>query len=109
MAKLIALGSPAELISSLGGEHVIEFSLGNGAANDPPRLDDLPAVRSSREDSGAYCLSVTEPHVTLPALLDRLEDQGREFTSLTTRTRSLEDVFVKLTGRRLQDDEEARS
>jgi ABC-2 type transport system ATP-binding protein len=107
--QLIALGSPAELISSLGGEHVIGFSLGNGPTDNAPRLADLPAVRSSREDAGAYSLSVTEPHVTLPALLDRLEEQGRELTSLTTRHASLEDVFVKLTGRRLLDDVEARS
>jgi ABC-2 type transport system ATP-binding protein len=107
--KLIALGSPMELIASLGGEHVIEFTLGNGANNDVPRFDDLPAVRSSRQDGESFCLSVTEPHVALPALLGRLESLGRELTGLTTRHASLEDVFVTLTGRRLRDEAEARS
>jgi ABC-2 type transport system ATP-binding protein len=107
--KLIALGTPMELISSLGGEHVIEFSLGNGVANDPPQFDDLPAVRSSRRSGESFCLSVTEPHVALPALLDRLESLGRGLTSLTTRHASLEDVFVTLTGRHLREDAEARS
>jgi ABC-2 type transport system ATP-binding protein len=107
--KLIAQGSPMELISSLGGEHVIEFSLDNGAGSDLPRFDDLPAVRSSRQDGESYCLSVTEPHVALPALLDRLESSGRELTSLTTRHASLEDVFVTLTGRHLRENAEARS
>jgi ABC-2 type transport system ATP-binding protein len=107
--KLIALGSPMELISSLGGEHVIEFSLGNGITNDVPRFDELPTVRFSRQDGESFCLSVTEPHVALPALLDRLKSQGRELTRLTTRHASLEDVFVTLTGRHLREDAEARS
>src|SRR6202022_1937424 len=29
--RVIALGSPAELIARLGGEHLIEFALNNGA------------------------------------------------------------------------------
>lgn len=105
--KDIALGSPRQLISSLGGEHVIEFSLDNGQSEDTLRFDDLPAVRSSRQESDRFCLSVTEPHVALPALLNRLQTQGRALASLTTRHASLEDVFVTLTGRHLREEQEA--
>ena len=67
---------------------------------------DLPAVvRTWREDE-AYCLAVTAPHETLPALLERFRAEGRELTRLGTRHASLEDVFVTLTGRHLRDGKE---
>jgi ABC-2 type transport system ATP-binding protein len=106
--KVIAQDSPRGLIASLGGEHVIEFAVtdGNGrGAFDPATVADLPAVRSARSEGGAICLSVTEPHIALPALLQRLQSTHWELVSLTTRHASLEDVFVTLTGRHLQEDE----
>jgi ABC-2 type transport system ATP-binding protein len=103
--KIIALGSPHELIANLGGEHIIEFTLGpaDGRAAPEPFLDGLPAVRMVRRDADFYSLSVTEPHLALPALLARLQEGGYKLASLTTRHASLEDVFVTLTGRHLRD------
>jgi ABC-2 type transport system ATP-binding protein len=104
--KVIALGSPRELIAELGGEHVIEFTLdeeGGPAAPGPAALADLPAVRSARQEAEQFCLSVTEPHIALPALLERLRQTGQRLAGLTTRHASLEDVFVTLTGRHLRD------
>jgi len=104
--KVITIGSPRELIASLGGEHIIDFSLlnGNGTpALQPYDLSDLPGVQSVRLDDGQFSLAVAEVHVTLPALLKRLKDKSRDMASLTTRHASLEDVFVSLTGRHLRD------
>jgi ABC-2 type transport system ATP-binding protein len=104
--KVITLGSPRELIASLGGEHIIDFSLINGdgiQALQPEDLSDLPGVHSVRSDSGQFSLAVAEVHVTLPALLKRLKDKNRDMASLTTRHASLEDVFVSLTGHHLRD------
>jgi ABC-2 type transport system ATP-binding protein len=103
--RVIALGSPHELIADLGGEHVIEFTLGPADGGPAPEafLDGLPAVRAVRRDADLYSLSVTEPHVALPPLLARLREGGHELASLTTRHASLEDVFVTLTGRHLRD------
>jgi ABC-2 type transport system ATP-binding protein len=108
LGKIIALGSPRELIAGLQAEHIVEFSLsGNGDAR--PSHDDwlsLPAVRGSTCENGCYRLSVTQPHVVIPAVLERLGHSGLQLTSLTTRHASLEDVFVELTGRHLGDDAE---
>ncbi|HEV3342022.1 MAG TPA: ABC transporter ATP-binding protein [Pirellulales bacterium] len=100
--RVIALGSPAELIASLGGEHVIEFTVDR---EQPAWLNDLPGVSSAGTDNGRISLSVAEPHVTLPALLGRIESERLQLTSLTTRHASLEDVFVRLAGRHLSDEE----
>jgi ABC-2 type transport system ATP-binding protein len=111
--KVIALGTPHELIVSLGGEHMVEFTLGdhfeNGSSNSrvPDRevFAGLPSVRSVHLDHGRMCLSVSEPHKAIPALLDCLASLQIPLASLTTRHASLEDVFVKLAGRRLEDEE----
>ena len=106
--KVIAEGTPRQLIVELGGEHVVEFTLDED--NAPPPLEtaalaSLPAVRSVRKDADHFCLSVAEPHVALPALLERLRQTGHRLAGLTTRHASLEDVFVTLTGRHLRDGE----
>jgi ABC-2 type transport system ATP-binding protein len=42
--------------------------------------------------------------VTIPALLEYLQSEGRTLARLTTRQASLEDVFVTLTGRHLREE-----
>jgi len=104
--KVIASGSPQELIASLGGEHIIDFGVVNGGGMPhlhPGELAQLPGVQSVRCEDSQISLAVAEPHVTLPALLVSLKEKKRELSSLTTRHASLEDVFVTLTGRHLRD------
>ena len=64
----------------------------------------LPSVESVREDDGIVALNVKEPHLTIPALLDAIDKQGSQLQHLTTRQASLEDVFVRLTGRHLREE-----
>src|SRR5215813_12889771 len=47
---VIALGTPAELIARTGGEHLIEFSLDNGAQFAEGRLRGLPEVVAVRRE-----------------------------------------------------------
>ena len=103
--KVIALGSPAELVATLGGEHVIEFALANGGVIAEDELAALPAVLGVRKEASGLMLTVTEPHIALPALLEIVRRRNLDLSRLTTRHVSLEDVFVHLTGRRLRDEE----
>src|SRR5206468_8240452 len=64
--RVIALGSPAELIARLGGEHLIDFALERGAAVAEDRLHSLPAVVSVRREDEHYVLAVTAPHLAIP-------------------------------------------
>jgi ABC-2 type transport system ATP-binding protein len=101
--EVIALGAPAELIASLGAEHVVEFTLEtiNGLPTDG--IARLSSVKSVRMEGASYSLNVEEPHVAIPALIQYLWDSGAALAGLTTRHASLEDVFVTLTGRHLRD------
>ncbi len=103
--QIIAEGTPAELIERLGGHHVVEFEAsGNGTASGAERWKTLPGVEAIRQDDGVVCLTVREPHQTIPALLDAVGRAGGQLQHLTTRQASLEDVFVKLTGRHLREE-----
>jgi ABC-2 type transport system ATP-binding protein len=103
--RIIALGSPAELIRTLGGDHVIEIrTTPDSPAPVADALARLPTVKSVHAEAGGLVLNVGEPHVAIPAVLDALEAQGATLASLETRHASLEDVFVSLTGRRLRDE-----
>ena len=104
--KVIALGSPADLIARLGGEHVVEFAVGGGEPPpDPSCFAELSTVLGTRAEGDGYALTVGAPHRAIPALLDYLEAAGRPLARLTTRQVSLEDVFVALTGRHLREEE----
>jgi ABC-2 type transport system ATP-binding protein len=106
--KVIALGSPAELIARLGGDHVIEFAFAEGQPAPPASaFAELPGVLSARAEDGVIDLRVSHLHVVLPAVLDRVEQSGAPLARLTTRHASLEDVFMQLTGRRLRDEGES--
>ena len=105
--KIIAQGSPAELIARLGGDHIVEFALEQaiaGVALEPDSFLELDSVLAARAEGDGYVLTVAEPHRAIPALLEELDRQHRPLARLTTRHVSLEDVFVSLTGRHLRDD-----
>jgi ABC-2 type transport system ATP-binding protein len=100
--KVIARGTPRELVASIGVEHVVEFS--TGAAIDLAALGAIPGARDVRASDEGVSMQVTELHRAMPALLDGLGRQGVPLTELRTRSATLEDVFVALTGRHLRDE-----
>ena len=103
--QVIARGSPFELIASLGLEHVVEFSTAAaGDRIDVDALRRLDGVRDARAENGTVRLQATALHRVLPTLLDELSRQALPLTELRTRSATLEDVFVALTGRHLRDE-----
>ncbi len=132
--KVIALGTPQQLIASVGGEDIVEFAVsrsaqspalaaeirrggrGDGArselsesgtasaAIDPAILKQIPGVQSHRVDAGVHQLSVSELHTAVPRIFAALEAQGLHLSEFRTHSATLEDVFVRLTGRNLRDE-----
>jgi ABC-2 type transport system ATP-binding protein len=103
--KVIALGSPRELIASLGAEHVVEFTTPDAPpdALDEATLHSLDGVHGVRHQAGRWTLEVMELARTVPALLAELSRRGLKLGELATHSATLEDVFVSLTGRQLRD------
>ena len=111
--RMIALGTPRELIASLGAEHVVAFrvtSAGDGRrALDEADVRAVDGVRSARrlpdgsDGDQSWELRVSELHRTVPALTGLLAGRQLELAELRTHSATLEDVFVHLTGRHLRD------
>jgi ABC-2 type transport system ATP-binding protein len=103
--RLIALGTPAALVQSLGTAHVVEVEL-DGTAPLPAagRFDGLPGVVEARIDGRVVVLGSAAIHETIPAVLAVLASAGLPVRELRTHSATLEDVFVSLTGRHLRDE-----
>ena len=99
--KVIALGTPRELIQSLGGTDVVEFTC-DGAV-DEAGIGTVSGVHAVMKRGDGLALTVEQLHKTLPRLLQYVQQNGRTLTGLSTHHATLEDVFVNLTGRQLRD------
>jgi ABC-2 type transport system ATP-binding protein len=97
--KIIALGSPAELKQTMGGYKVVL------RAKDPPleKISSLPYVSDVKEEDGTVEIAMKEAHLHLPDLLSKVPN----VECVETRVPTLNDVFIKLTGRdiRVEDGE----
>jgi ABC-2 type transport system ATP-binding protein len=103
--KIIALGSPRELVASIGVEHVVEFAVdGRAGQIDAGELRTIEGVLDARVDQGVVRMQVTALHRAVPALLAELVRRDVPLTELRTHSATLEDVFVTLTGRHLRDE-----
>jgi ABC-2 type transport system ATP-binding protein len=103
--KQIALGTPRELIASIGAEHTVEISSGTASNGlDLAGFRRIEGVRAVRTQNGSVQLCVAELHMAVPEILEELRRQGAPLTELRTHSATLEDVFVTLTGRNLRDE-----
>jgi len=105
--KVIALGTPQQLIASVGGEDIVEFAVsGSGpeAAADAARFTSIPGVQAHRVDEGVHQLTVSQLHTAVPRIFAALEVEGLHLSEFRSHSASLEDVFVRLTGRNLRDE-----
>jgi ABC-2 type transport system ATP-binding protein len=102
--QVIALGTPQQLIATVGGEDIVEFAVGGHGAVDAGALTAIAGVQSHRADAGLHQLSVSELHTAVPRIFAALKEQGLHLSEFRTHSASLEDVFVRLTGRNLRDE-----
>jgi ABC-2 type transport system ATP-binding protein len=106
--RVVARGSPAEIIGRLEAESVVELvpspASGGAAALDPTSLGGLPGIVEVRRESDSWILTVTETHASMRAIFRHLEERGVELLDLRAHRPTLEDVFVSMTGHHLRDE-----
>lgn len=97
-AKIIALDTTKNLIAQTGPGSSIVFKSETNVS--PDQLSRIPAVEHVDKDNGFYRLLTINPQSTLPVLFSIM---GRDILDLQLKQPTLEDVFLKLTGRALRD------
>jgi ABC-2 type transport system ATP-binding protein len=98
--RIIALDTPEALINQHFQEAAIEFV----ALGEPPRerLTALPGVTQALFENGRPTLYSTDVPRTMAGLFELVTEDGLAFKDMTVRQATLEDVFLKLTGRRIR-------
>jgi ABC-2 type transport system ATP-binding protein len=99
--KILALDTPDELIKSQFAERTIQFSA--PLETDPQTFADLPNVLRVDADGDEITLFSDAVQRSLAALLERAEARGLEIGDVHLRRPTLEDVFLKMTGRRIRE------
>jgi len=94
--RIIALDTPQKLKETMGGEMIVVR-----AEKQPlEKILALPYVSEVRENDGALEIITKEAHRRLPKILSLLKDVH----CVEMRVPTLNDVFIKLTGRDIRDD-----
>jgi ABC-2 type transport system ATP-binding protein len=97
--RIVALGTPDELKAKVGGDVVTMTSSDPDAA--AREIEELLGVTPSR-DNGALRMEVSDGKKFVPQLVRELT---APVDTVTLRRPSLDDVFLKLTGRAIREEE----
>ncbi|MDF2669232.1 MAG: transporter, partial [Paenibacillus sp.] len=109
---VIALDTPERLVHSLHSESAVEFRLpdleeGTEQAELDSILELLRGLRSVKkvdQRKEVYVLYTDKLQATLTDWIGRAEERAIKFIDLRTRTATLEDVFIHMTGRSLREE-----
>jgi len=109
--KIIALDTPRNLISNMNSESAVEFRIPEELQwNDERKehllseLQQLSGVRIAEFRKDTYVLYTDDLQQTLTDFIDHCKAQDIQFADLLTRTATLEDVFIHMTGRSLREE-----
>jgi ABC-2 type transport system ATP-binding protein len=107
--RIVALDAPAALKRSLGGDLITIHLAGTAASPDlAAGMAALPLVESVRPGAdGTFQLVVREGERATPVLLDFLSARGIRVDSVALKRPTLDDVFLRYTGRQLREEEGA--
>ncbi|HOJ51686.1 MAG TPA: ATP-binding cassette domain-containing protein [Syntrophales bacterium] len=94
--KIMALDTPARLIDALGGIILVIEAPSLPEAE----LKELPFVKSINGGNGRWEIMLKDTYENLPYVIEKV----KPINHLEIRRPSLNDVFLKLTGRRIRDD-----
>ena len=99
--RIIADGSPEELINNLGQENVIDFSRNGLRETEIAGLKEIyPDLKSNEDNISVYVKDLAS---ALSALINWAEESDFKLDDLKIRRPNLEDVFIQLTGKGLRD------
>jgi ABC-2 type transport system ATP-binding protein len=100
--RLIALDTPSALMASQSSATIQVFFTATVGLS-VTALGGLPQAVSAREEAGGqYMIETEDVRALLPELTAWLRDQGADLTELRVGGSSLEEVFLRLTGKEMR-------
>jgi ABC-2 type transport system ATP-binding protein len=106
--RIVVEGAPAELKRSIGADTVLlqlESPDGEAQVEEVRRLlDGLVATNGVSRHPAGIALAVPNASSAIPTLLRRLDGRGPGIAGLQMSQPSLDDVFLKYTGRRIREE-----
>ncbi len=106
--KIVAEGSPARLKAGVGTESInLTFDDRDTAERAIEKLSDMAA--RAQADRDTVRLYVSQAANAVPAVVDRLRQVHLNPISLTITQPTLDDVFLRVTGQRLESQETAQA
>ncbi|MCA1320633.1 ABC transporter ATP-binding protein [Bacillus tianshenii] len=99
--QLIALDTPSLLVKRLQSDGAVEFSFPD--MKEDVSFEHLNGVKQVGKQNDTYVLYTDDIQATLTALIHFASENELELVDLKTRTATLEDVFIHMTGRRLRE------
>jgi ABC-2 type transport system ATP-binding protein len=104
--KIVVTGTPSELKSSVGGDTIV-FSFGSEetARKAETQLTEIVKVEKIQTINNTVHLTVKDGERMMPDLLRSLDAKSLEAQGVTLSRPSLDDVFLKYTGRTLREDQ----
>ena len=103
--RLAAQGSPRELKLSLGSDLIIVKLDGDASREVASALQSLTSVESVEAHDAELTISTTNGAALVSSVAIRLNEMGVGVRELTLRTPTLDDVFLQVTGSRLQREQ----
>jgi ABC-2 type transport system ATP-binding protein len=100
--KIVAEGTPEELKREVAGD-VVTLTVGGDQQRALDVLKDQPFVREAKLDEGFVLLYVDRGEVAMPAILRLLDAEGLTLVTIGLHRPSLDDVFLRQTGRSLRE------
>ncbi len=99
--NLIALDTPSNLVRELHSDSAVEFTL--PADEDDTFIHQLQGVTQVTRRQEWYVVYTDDLQVTLIDLIQHSQQKNLNLQDLQTRTATLEDVFIHMTGRSLRE------
>jgi ABC-2 type transport system ATP-binding protein len=101
---IVAQESPTGLKHSIGGD-VVTMKIAPDNGKFIEKVEPLDFVRSVQNVDGSIRLSVDKGETAIPILMDLARQEGVQVPSVTLKEPTLEDVFIKYTGREIRPEE----
>lgn len=107
--RIMAMGRPDDLKAEFGKD-LVELTLkardgGSSEEQVKSRLSDLQLGSDLTVHDRAVRVAVANGKTALPSIIHKIESIGIEVESISVRSPSLDDVFIKYTGRGIREEE----